>query len=51
MKKKIKKNIIVTQEEHDEWHRKNKGYDAKNDKEHEICHKEMGITVKKNKIK
>jgi hypothetical protein len=45
MKGKTKKNITITRKEHDEWHRENKGYDTKDDKEHEKCHKEMGITV------
>jgi hypothetical protein len=47
MKKKLKKKKIITQEEHDRWHRENKGYDAKDDKEHKLCHKEIGIVVKK----
>jgi hypothetical protein len=46
MKKKLKK-LIITQKEHDEWHKKHKDYDAKNDKEHELCHRKFGITVKK----
>jgi hypothetical protein len=46
MKKKPKK-LIITQKEHDEWHKKHKDYDAKNDKEHELCHRKFGITVKK----
>jgi len=44
--KKLKKNIVITQKEHDEWHRKNEDYDDKMDKEHELCHKKYGITVK-----
>jgi len=47
MDKKLKKNMVITQKEHDEWHRKHKEYDAKNDREHELCHKRVGITVKK----
>lgn len=47
MKKKLKKNITITKKKHDEWHRKNKGYGCKSKKEHETCHREMGITVKK----
>ena len=39
--------MVITKREHDEWHRKNKGYDTKNKKEHETCHKEVGIVVKK----
>ncbi len=48
MNKKLKKNMIITQKEHDEWHRKHKDYDGKVDKEHELCHKKVGITVKKD---
>ena len=47
MKTKIKKNITITQKEHDEWHKKHKDYDAKNSKEHDLCHKKMGIRIKK----
>jgi hypothetical protein len=47
MDKKRRKNITITQKEHDEWHRKHKGYGAKDGKEHETCHRKMGITVKK----
>lgn len=47
MIKKAKKNITITKKEHDEWHKKNKGYDEKNSKEHDLCHKKMGIVVKK----
>ena len=47
MDKKFKKNIIITKKEHDEWHRKHKEYDEKDSKEHELCHKKIGITVKK----
>lgn len=46
MKDKKKKNIIITKKEHDEWHRKNK-CENKTSKEHELCHKRMGIVVKK----
>jgi len=49
MKKKLKKKMIITQKEHDEWHKKHKGYDEKNKKEHDICHREIGIVVKKKK--
>jgi hypothetical protein len=49
MMKKLKKNIVITKKEHDEWHRKNKGYDSKDSKEHDACHKEMGIVVRKSK--
>jgi hypothetical protein len=47
MKKKLKKKMVITQKEHDEWHRKNNGYDGKISKEHEACHRKFGITVKK----
>ena len=47
MDKKLKKKMVITQKEHDEWHRKNKDYYEKNDKEHELCHKRVGIIVKK----
>ena len=47
MKKKLKKKMVITKKEHDEWHRKNKGYDTKNKREHEACHKKIGIIVKK----
>jgi hypothetical protein len=47
MKKKLKKKMVITQKEHDEWHKKHKDYDAKNDKEHDLCHRKFGITVKK----
>ncbi|NCS71575.1 MAG: hypothetical protein GW780_05460 [Candidatus Aenigmarchaeota archaeon] len=40
MDKKHKKNITITQKEHEEWHRKHKGYDGKINKEHEKCHKD-----------
>jgi len=49
MKKKLKKKMIITQKKHDEWHKKHKGYDEKNKKEHDICHREIGIIVKKKK--
>ncbi|HIG97325.1 MAG TPA: hypothetical protein HA230_03190 [Candidatus Aenigmarchaeota archaeon] len=42
-----KKNIVITQKEHDEWHKKNKGYDEKDVKAHAACHKKMGIIAKK----
>jgi len=47
MDKKIKKNMIITQKEHDEWHKNNGNYKDKIDEEHELCHKKMGIIVKK----
>ncbi|MBN2014928.1 MAG: hypothetical protein JW778_07090 [Candidatus Altiarchaeota archaeon] len=47
MKKKLKKNMVITQKEHEEWHKKHKDYDEKNDKEHKLCHKKIDLTVKK----
>jgi len=47
MEKKLKKKMIITQKEHDEWHRKNNGYDEKDSKEHDACHRDIGIIVKK----
>jgi len=46
MKKKLKKKMVITQKEHDEWYRKHKGYEGKNNREHEACHREIGLTVK-----
>lgn len=46
MDKKLKKKMIITKKEHDEWHKKHKDYE-KNDKEHEICHRKIGIVVKR----
>ncbi len=48
MNKKQKKNITITKKEHDEWHKKHKDYDNKQSKEHELCHKKMGIRVKRS---
>lgn len=39
--------MTITQNEHDAWHKKHGGYDEKNNKEHELCHKKMGIIVRK----
>ena len=47
MKSKPKKEMIITQKEHDAWHKKNGDYSSKTTKEHEKCHKEMGIIIKK----
>jgi hypothetical protein len=47
MKKKLGKKIIITQKEHDEWHRKHKDYDDKDRKEHDACHRKFDIVVKK----
>jgi hypothetical protein len=47
MKKKLKKNMVITQKEHDAWHKKHKEYGSKDDAEHRRCHKKVGITVKK----
>jgi len=46
MDKKLKKNMVITKKEHDEWHKKNSDYDEKDDEEHERCHKKVGITIK-----
>ena len=43
---KKKKNITITKKEHDEWHSKHSEYGGKLDKEHILCHKKVGITVK-----
>ncbi|VVB75761.1 Uncharacterised protein [Candidatus Tiddalikarchaeum anstoanum] len=48
MEKKLAKNMVITQKEHDKWHKEHKEYDTKNSKEHELCHKKAGITVKKD---
>ncbi|MBN2095456.1 MAG: hypothetical protein JW727_05390 [Candidatus Aenigmarchaeota archaeon] len=48
MEEKIKKNLTITQKEHDEWHRKNPGYDEKDKKAHKLCHKKIGLTVRKS---
>jgi hypothetical protein len=47
MLKKLKKKIVITRKEHDEWHRKNDGYAGRIDKEHDICHRKKGIVVKR----
>ena len=50
MGKRFKKNKEISKKEHDQWHRKNdncKDYDGKIDKEHELCHKEIGLIVEK----
>jgi hypothetical protein len=47
-KKKPKKNIVITQKEHDEWHRKNRDYGAKSGREHDACHRKFGIRIKKS---
>jgi len=47
MLKKLKKKttgMIVTQEEHEKWHKKNGSCGT--GKEHEACHKKWGIAVK-----
>ena len=49
MDKKLKKNKVITQKEHDEWHKKHKEYDTKDDKEHERCHKMIGLIVRKER--
>ena len=53
MEKKTKSNkkpkeMVITQKEHDEWHKKQGDkYTGKTSKEHELCHRRMGIVVKK----
>jgi hypothetical protein len=47
MEKKPKKNITITKKEHDVWHMKNPEYDNKMDKEHERCHKRIGLKIKR----
>jgi hypothetical protein len=42
----VKKNMTITQKEHDEWHKKHKEYDEKSSKEHDACHRKFGIVVK-----
>ena len=46
MDKKLKKNMVLTQKEHDEWHKEHSEYGGKLDKEHELCHKKVGIAIK-----
>jgi hypothetical protein len=46
MEKKFKKKMVITQKEHDAWHKKQGDLEWKSDKEHEICHRKMGIVVK-----
>lgn len=46
MEKKLKKKMVITQKKHDDWHKKHSEYDGKLDKEHELCHKRVGIIVK-----
>jgi len=47
MDKKLKKNVVITQKEHDAWHRKNPDYDEKDKKAHDLCHKKIDLVVKK----
>ena len=51
IKKKPKKNMTITQKEHDEWHKKHSEYGGKMDKEHELCHKRIGLKIKKSKTR
>jgi hypothetical protein len=44
---KKKKNITITQKEHEEWHRKHREYGSKSGKEHDECHRKHGIKIKK----
>ena len=41
----IPRKVVISQEEHDKWHRDNPEYDTKNQREHDACHREMGIAV------
>jgi len=45
MLKKSTKGMVVTEKEHEEWHKKHGG--CGNAKEHAACMKKMGITIKK----
>jgi hypothetical protein len=47
MLKKHKKKIVVTEEEHKEWHKKHGG--CGNTKGHDTCMKKWMITIKKKK--
>ena len=45
--KKLKKGMVITEEEHKKWHKENSGCgDAK---EHDLCMKECGIKIGKEK--
>lgn len=48
---KLKKDMTITQKEHDEWHKKHPEYGDKMDAEHRRCHKDIGLTVMKKKAK
>jgi hypothetical protein len=45
-KKSVKKSIVISKKEHDEWHGKHKDYDSKSGKEHDACHRKYSIVVK-----
>jgi len=45
--KKIKKGMIVTEEEHEKWHKENGS--CGNLKEHDACMKKWGIKIGKKK--
>jgi len=45
--KKIKKAMVVTEAEHEKWHKENGSCGS--GKEHEECMKKWGITIKKKK--
>ena len=47
MLKKGKKGMVVTEEEHKMWHKKNGSCGSS--KEHDACMKKCGITIKKKK--
>jgi len=45
MLKKHKKGMVVTEKEHEKWHKENGG--CGDSKEHDACMKKWGITIKK----
>ncbi len=47
MLKKSKKGMVVTEKEHERWHKKNGP--CGDSKEHDACMKEWGITIKNKK--
>jgi len=42
---KLKRGMVVTKEEHEEWHKKHGGCGSS--KEHTACMKKWGITIRK----
>jgi len=45
--KKLKKGMVVTEKEHEKWHKKHG--DCGDAEEHDICMKKWGIKIKKEK--